>query len=136
MDWNLNFWAVLVAAAIHFGLGWAWFSVLFGKPWMALVQMSPADMEKGRGQMPVLFGGAAVVALIMAFVLAVLVHKMQIHSAWGAVKLGLAVGIGMLAAPMLSSYTFKQQPMKLYLLEIGYPVLSTVIMSVVLALWW
>lgn len=136
MDWNLNYWAVLVAAVIHFFLGWAWFSVLFGKPWMALANISKDNMEKGRSQMPILMGGAAVVALIMAFVLAVLVHKMQIQSAWGGIKLGVAAGIGLMAAPAFSSYSFKQHPMKLYLIELGYPVLSTVIMSVVLALWW
>jgi len=136
MDWNLNYWAILVAAVIHFALGAAWFSVLFSKPWMVLANIGQANMEKGRGKMPYLLAGSAVTALIMAFVLALLVHKMEIHFVWGAIKLGLAVGIGLHAAPALGSYTFKQQPIKLYLIEIGYPVVSMMIMAVVLAQWW
>ncbi|MCH7574095.1 MAG: DUF1761 domain-containing protein [Candidatus Marinimicrobia bacterium] len=32
---SINYLAVLVAAAIEFGLGALWFGPLFGKPWMA-----------------------------------------------------------------------------------------------------
>ncbi len=137
MAWTLNWWAVIVSALIYFLLGWLWFSpVVFAKPWMAMRNFSAESMEQGRKRMPALMGGAAAVALILAIAMGVLVHKLNITAPWGAIKLGATVGIGLFAAPTFTGYSFQGQPLKLWAIESGYPVLGMIIVAVVQALWW
>jgi len=137
MDWSVNWWAVLVAGLIYFVLGWVWFSpVLFAKPWMAELKISPAHMnEDARKRMPFLMAGALLTGLLLAWVLALLVHRLHLETIAGAIRLSLALGLLVLAAPMANSYAFSGRSLKLYLIDLGMPVVGIVVMTVLLVAW-
>ena len=40
----INYWAVLVCAVLAMALGFLWYGPLFGKKWMNIVGVGPADL--------------------------------------------------------------------------------------------
>jgi len=40
----INYWAVLVCAVLAMALGFLWYGPLFGKKWMSIVGVGPADL--------------------------------------------------------------------------------------------
>src|SRR5260221_7643227 len=77
MDIHINYVAVFVAALAHFFVGWAWYSVLFMKPWMkemGMPKMSKKEQEKKmKGMWKPMLGNFATL-LLTAWVLANIVQ--------------------------------------------------------------
>jgi hypothetical protein len=59
---ELNWIAVVAAAASSFLLGGVWYSALFAKPWMQAAGLSEAQAKSGNPA--IIFGGSFVLALI------------------------------------------------------------------------
>ncbi len=71
MEFDINYWAVLVAAIAQFVIGMAWYSpMLFGKTWMKEMGLTDKDMKasKEKGMMKEMVI-ALISALVMAYVL-------------------------------------------------------------------
>nr|MDQ3072469.1 DUF1761 domain-containing protein [Bacteroidota bacterium] len=70
---DLNYIAILVAAVSTFAVGGLWYSpMLFAKPWMAASGLTEEEAKKGNA--PMIFGGAFILALIAAFILAMFIY--------------------------------------------------------------
>src|SRR5260370_37940788 len=100
----VNYWAVLVAAAAVFVLGWLWYSpLLFYKPWMRLRGMDPVAAIAG-GEMP---GGKLLIqparGLVLAYVIAGFVALVRLSSWMCAGDIGLFLWIGL---PVISLIGF------------------------------
>jgi hypothetical protein len=50
------------------------------------------------------------------------------------VKIGLAFGV-FAAGPICMSYIYLQKPVKLWLIDSGYHVVSFIIMSIIISVW-
>jgi hypothetical protein len=127
-----NFWAILVVALIQWVLGALWYSLLFRKPWMALVGHKPDAKPK-----------AAAVAMISSFIGGlvlsyVLAHVIVWASAWtwhrGAV-VGAICWLGFIAAPLFAQHLYEKRPFKLFAINAGYWFVALVVSGVVLAVW-
>ena len=133
---DINLFAVLVAAIISMVLGGLWYGPLFGKAWMKLIGMSDADLkkakEKGMGKSYLLM---FIGSLVMAFELA---HIIQAFGAepW---QMGLAAGfwswLGFIATRSLSSVLWENKSWNLYWLNNGYDLLNLLLMGLILTLW-
>ena len=133
---DINLFAVLVAAIISMVLGGLWYGPLFGKAWMKLIGMSDDDLkkakEKGMGKSYLLM---FIGSLVMAFVLA---HIIQAFGAetW---QMGLAAGfwswLGFIATRSLSSVLWENKSWNLYWLNNGYDLLNLLLMGLILTLW-
>ena len=129
---EFNWLAILVVTVLGFVLGGLWYSpLLFGKRWLAAIGKNASDLGSPGPAMAITF----VMALATAIVLAFLVHGLSIDTVAEGVILGLMLGIGTTGAAMASDYAFCRWPMELFLIQAGYRVAYTVIISTILAVW-
>lgn len=127
---EVNYIAVAAAAVSAFLLGGLWYSpLLFAKPWMAYTGNECAEGEKPKGNMAVIFGGAFVLYLIAAFVLAMFLGPMPIKFTTLA---GLAVGLCWIATSFGVNDLFERRPLGLWLINAGYVVLQYTIMGAII----
>ncbi len=129
---DVNFLAILVAGVIHMILGFLWYGPLFSKPWMKLVGMNQAQSANPN---PVIYLIPLVTALIGFYVLALFINAAGMGTLAGGATTGLLAGLGFLATFAGSNYLFSNRPFQLYLIDIGYPVLSLVIAGALLGAW-
>ena len=127
---EVNYIAVAAAAVSAFLLGGLWYSpILFAKKWMAYTGNECAEGEKPKGNMAVIFGGAFVLNLIAAAVLAMFIGPMPLRFATLA---GLAVGLCWVATSFGVNDLFERRPLGLWLINAGYVVLQYTIMGAVI----
>jgi hypothetical protein len=112
---ELNYLAVGLAALSAFVLGGLWYSLLFAKPWAALTGQSEEKLKSGNPA--IVFGGAFLLNLIAAFVLATFIGPMDLR--FGALA-GLAVGLCWVATSLGVNYLFERRPLGLWLINGGY----------------
>jgi hypothetical protein len=128
---EINFLAVLVAAASSFVLGGVWYSpMLFGAAW----QREAGDtLKPGEGHPFKVFGVSFVFALIAAVVYAWIMPP--VAAPGQALAQGLAVGAGLVAASFGINYQFANRSAKLLMIDGGYHTLQFGIYGVVIGLW-
>ena len=129
---DLNFVAIVVAAAVTFLLGGLWYSpILFAKAWMREAGLSEAQTRQAN--MARTFGLSGLAALVMAFNLAAFLGPTS-TLAFG-VFAGFAAGFGWVAMSLGVIYLFEQRSLKLWLINSGYQVLSLTLMGAILGAW-
>ena len=126
----VNFIAVALAALSAFLLGGLWYSpILFAKKWMAYTGNECAEGEKPKGNMAVIFGGAFVLNLVAAYVLAMFLGPMPLRYAALA---GLSVGLCWVATSFGVNDLFERRPLGLWLINAGYAVLQYMLMGAII----
>ena len=132
---GINYWAVVVAAVAAFVVGAVWYSpLLFGKVYMNLRGMNSdavADMRPPAGELL----GEFVRYLVIAFVLAYFVVRLEVVDWKGAVQLGLWVGVGFQAMLLIGAVIHENMPWKLYAIHAGDALVKTLLMAVILGVW-
>ncbi len=125
---EVNLIAVVAAAVSAFLLGGLWYSpALFANQWMRLTGQSEETLKSG--SMAKIFGGALVLNLIAAWVLAMFLGQMSLLHATLA---GLSVGLCWVATSLGVNYLFERRPLGLWLINSGYFVLQFTIMGAII----
>ncbi len=129
----INWWAVLVAAAIRMAVGTAWYSpLLMLKPWQAITGVTPDSMRAGLGRaMAVDIAGS----LVMAFALANIVVGANITDWLNGALAGFWVWLGFQASLLLSLWGYENRPLKLIAINLGNNLIALVLMGALLAVW-
>jgi len=130
---DVNYWAVLVAAAFNMALGAFWYSPNgFGKQWSKLTGVSNDDMKaRGNTGMALSLAGA----LIMAFVLAHFVrYAGSVSFADGLVN-GFWLWTAFIAVTMAGMYVFEGRSWKLWQINAGYYLVVLLVTGGLLAAW-
>ncbi len=130
----VNFLAILVAAIAHMVLGFLWYGPLFSKPWMAARGMKAEDMQN-QSFNPVGYLVPFVGALVSAYVLSLFITATGQTMAGGGLLVGLLAGLGLLVPAYAATYLFSGKSMTLYLIDVGYSVVSLAIMGLILGAW-
>ena len=123
---HVNYLAVALAALSAFLLGGLWYSLLFAKQWAALTGQSEEKLKSGNPA--IVFGGAFLLNLVAAFVLAMFVGSTGVK--FGATA-GLAVGLCWVATSLGVGYLFERRPLGLWLINAGYVTLQYVAMGAI-----
>ena len=131
---HISYLHVLVAALGYFLLGSIWYSVLFGKKWIAYTGIDINDPEAKKGMATVMITSFLLMVLC-SFGLAILEYKLQIGSCIPAIKLGLLTGVCFSLTAISISLVYEKKPFGLHLINGGYNILGSVIAAVILA-WW
>lgn len=129
---DVNFLAVIVAAASSFILGGLWYSSkLFGNVWNREAGKGP---KTDGGHHPArVFGVSFVFSLIAALTFAVwLGHAPPLAQ---ALRAGLMVGGGFVAASFGINYQFAGRSTLLWLIDGGYHLMQFIIFGFILGLW-
>ena len=133
---SLNYLAIIVGVVINQVLGAAWYRT-WGKPWMTDVGITMEDVEamKGTSQQWVPYVVAIASALIFTFVLALLLQGIDADGVINGLLLGLLVAVGFIATSYATTYSFEGRSLRLFLINIGYPLVSYAVIGILLAVW-
>lgn len=139
MDLVVNYLAVLVAALASFVIGFLWHGPVFGKTWMVLMKITPAELEKGKKEMqqkmPYYMLLAFVQQLVTAYVLAVLCTMTGVIDSTGALMLAFFVWLGFIVTTMLNGVLWEKRTVPLYLFNIAYHAVIILVMTLIVGLW-
>jgi hypothetical protein len=130
---DINYVAVGVAALAAFFLGYLWYTVIFARPWQALIgAQSKGDDTDGAFQTPNLgrlLAGSFVLELIMAFNLAAFIGR---DASWlFGLAAGVATGLGFVSLAFGVNYMFEGRPFKLWLINAGYNTVVFAVMGLI-----
>lgn len=134
---DINYWAVLVSALAAFGIGAVWYSLLFGKQWMQLMNINLAAMNKPEMKKKATRGYVImfIALLVMAYVLAHFVDYADANSIGEGILAGFWIWLGFLATTMLGSFLWEDKPLALYLINVGHYLVVLLVMGAILAAW-
>ena len=142
MDIHINYLAVLVAGVAYFMIGFLWYSVIFGKIWTKLMGFDKLDKKKQAALKKKM--GSSMAFNFLATLLTAYCMAWSIQSGAGfyhisGVTLGLQTGfwiwLGFIATSQLNDVLWGGRPFKLYLLNVGYYLISYLAVGTVLAVW-
>ena len=126
---QINFVAVLAAAVSSFLIGGLWYSpLLFARAWMREAKLTDEEL---RAKVGVVFGGAFVLAFVIALNLAMLLGK-NASLGWGA-GAGALAGVGFATMSLATVYLFERRSLMLIVIDGGYLAVSYMVMGVVIA---
>jgi hypothetical protein len=125
---ELNWIAVVAAAASSFLLGGVWYSALFAKPWMQAAGLSEAQAKSGNPA--IIFGGSFVLALIASASFAVFLGN-DLDAATGA-PYGFTAGLCWVTASFGINYLFERKSLALFLINGGYHTLQFTLIGAIL----
>jgi hypothetical protein len=129
----VNWLAVIAAAISMFVIGGIWYGPLFGKPWQKAAGLS--DEQLRAGNMPMIFGIAFVLALLMAANLAFLVTATPPLPLSMIVMYAIAAGLGFSTFGLGMVAVFERRSLSYVLINGAYLTLSFAVMGLILGLW-
>lgn len=137
MDFSgINIWELIVASLSTFLVGFLWYgNFLFGKSWQKLAGLSDEDIAKGN--MALIYGLAFVLNFVSAFFISFFteIAMMLGSSALLAGLFAVVLCIGFVATSFGVNFLFSRKPLKLYLIDVGYMVVSFFVMGVIIGAW-
>jgi len=140
---HLNFLVVVGVAVAGFLLGWLWYSpLLFVKAWIKEMKFSEADLKMKPSKGMLMMASALVMTFVSTAVIAVLIteHQMLVKDhpslgALGGAKVGLFVGVGLLAVRHGVNHMFQMKSLKLFLIVAGHDVVLCTLQGALLGQW-
>lgn len=130
---DVNLLAVIVAAIIKMILGAIWYSPkVFGEVWAnSALGQGTAELKAT----PWHYGAEAVLSLLMALVIALFVNWLDLQTASQALTVAFFVWLGFIATTQLCGVIWGKVPVKVYLVNTGFVLLSLLIMFTIITLW-
>lgn len=126
---SFHWGSILVVAIANMLLGSLWYSpVLFGQLWMKL---SHHHSPPKKGMMKAYIGGF-ITAFVTAFVLSYFFSKFGIYTMAEASCFAFMVWLGFLATAGFGGVLWEKKPVKLYLIHVGFSLVSLQVMSWIL----
>jgi hypothetical protein len=129
----INWWAIIIVAAVKFFLGWLWYSpFLFQKQWTELAGVSEAQMRAGLVQAII---AEIVTDLVMAYILLHAVHYAGAATVLQGAVVGFFNWLGFIATVTLASVFYEKRSWGLWVINNGYLVIALIVMGAILAIW-
>lgn len=129
---NVNGWAILVAAIINMVLGGLWYSpLILGKKWLELSGVREEDLK---GDWKAYLGGF-IAALVMNYVLALFVYSMDAETILEGAFVGFLAWLGFIATTHLAKVLWEKGHLELFFLHIGIMLIILVVNGAILAVW-
>lgn len=131
---QLNWGAVLLAAAANFAINAVWYSKLaLGKPWMKAVGLKEKDLAN-KSKMNVVLLTAVITVLITTTALAVLLDVLKVSGFMDGAVLGTLVAAGFLVTNSGMHKLFEKRPSTHFLITAVGDVVALAVTGGVLAL--
>ncbi|MEZ4888813.1 MAG: DUF1761 domain-containing protein [Chitinophagales bacterium] len=128
----MQFVEPIIGGLAAFALGFAWYTVLFGKAWQAETGMTAEDAQKDMART---HGLALLMMIIMSYAVNFIINmhpladQTFIHGAFHGALAGL-----LYAAPSTAiNYLYQRKSLKLYLIDASYQVLFLALSGGVMA---
>jgi hypothetical protein len=131
---EMNWLPIAVSTIIYFFIGAIWYTVLFGKKWIAYQQINVNDPKAKEGSGVIMFMSFLLMA-VAVICIALLVERMQLTQAVSGIKLGLLTGIGFAITAISISYLYVKKPLGLHIIDGSYHLVGHIISAVILCIW-
>jgi hypothetical protein len=135
----INYWAVAVGAVLSMVIGAIWYGPVFGKKWMEILGVDPADMEarkKMQKSAGPLYGVQFILTLFQVLVLAHLVADTQIA---GGLERALWIWAAFVIPTLAGAVMWTNETAKLkwarFLIQGGYQLILFVVFGLLLQFW-
>jgi Protein of unknown function (DUF1761) len=132
---HVNYLAILVSGVVIFVLGGLWYSVLFKKPWVALMGIPEEKMKEGSGAMPFLFLMAFLCGLLSAYILAIIINHFAPFSLMRGAMVGTICWVGFAAPTSFATAIFSMTPKRVWFINSSYNLVSFVLAGIILSVW-
>lgn len=134
---EVNWFAIVASAVLYMVIGFIWYGPLFEKPWLKLIGKTKKDIEREmkEGSPAKIFGSSFLSALVMTYVTNVLVVLLNVTDVVSAIGFGVMLWLGYVAASYATLVVYEGKQFKLYLINVGYYLVSIVAAAVILTLW-
>lgn len=128
--------SVLGATVASIATGFVWYGPLFGKQWGELMGQSREAMttqrQKSMGKSYVLMAAGS---LVMSFILANFVQVAGAISLIDGISVAFWAWLGFAVPLLLTEILWESKPVQLYLINIGYQLVSLTLMGAIVAAW-
>ena len=132
---DLNYLAIVAAVAVNMIAGALWYSpLLFARPWMAANGFTEEQI-KAQGSATRGYVVSVIASIVIAFAIALFAQAAGAVTAVDGLLLGLAAGVGFVMTTSAANYVFEDRPLKLYLINSGYPVVSFTLIGLLVGAW-
>ena len=121
---DVNLYAVLVAGIVPMIVGMLWYGPLFGKRWLAMMEMTAEEVQEGFNPIKT-HGIGILLSFLTAYILAQLI----------AVHVGLMALVAFVIPAAHQSVTFEKRKAGLAWLNVAYNGVALIGQAVVIALW-
>ena len=116
---DVNWLAVVLAAACGFVIGGIWYGPVMGRKWMGAVGLT--EEQIGQGNMARIYGGAFLFSLLASWTLAhTFASYAQDLSVTVKVVTALGVAVGFIVPAIGTNYLFSQKSRTLFFIDAGY----------------
>ena len=132
---DVNWLAIVLAAAAGFVVGGIWYGPIMGKKWMGAVGLTEDQIKSGN--MGMIYGGAFAFSLLASWTLA---HTFASYASYGAelsvvakVMTAFGAALGLIVPAIGTNYLFSQKSKTLFFIDASYWLLFYIAMGLVLA---
>lgn len=127
---DVNWLAVVGAAACGFIVGGIWYGPIMGKKWMGAVGLTEDEIKQGN--MAAIYGGAFAFSLLASWTLAHTFSRYGIDLSFSVkVMTALGIAIGFIVPAIGTNYLFSHKSRALFFIDAGYWVLFYITMGAV-----
>ena len=132
--YELNWLAVVVAAAVGMAINAAWYSdYLFIKPWMKAVGIKKKDAAKPGFEVALVI--SFITLIITSAAVGVLVDVLAVDGALQGTLLGVLVGFGFLVTNSGMHKLYERRPFALFAITAVGDILTLAAIGAILAVW-
>jgi uncharacterized membrane protein len=134
---TLNFWPILVATIVAFGIGALWYSpVLFGHEWMTLTKLDDADLAESRARGMWKFYLTQLVATFVMFsVVGFIISDTAAFTALDGAFVGFLGWLGFTLTEAVGAMMWEKKPFKLAMIQIIGTLVNLVIGGAIIGAW-
>ena len=129
---SVNWLAVLIALLVHMVVGAAWFGA-FATPWARLAHPGKTKEEIQAGPKWV-YAIAAGGGLVTAVVLGATLKAVGATDLFDALAVAFLLWLGFVLVKYATTYVFEHRSWTLLAIDVGYPLVSMLLMAAVFAL--
>ena len=133
---HMSYLSVFIANIVAFMFGGLWYTVLFGKVWKAEMGIDVAKEQEmqASGSMVKSMIVGFMTGLLSAFVMAYLLHAMDMLNINDALILSFLIGLGIVGLTMISDGFYSGHSVKLMAIDVTHRVLQLMIVAAVYVL--
>lgn len=133
---HINYAAVAASSIIFFAIGSLWFSTLFSSLWVEELQQHNITIKKPTTKvlaikMWLTFSANILASIAMAY-LVLVTGSTTVQS---GLHLGIIVAFGFAVPTLASVFVWENRSLKLFLIDVGYPVVGIIATAVLLSVW-
>ena len=128
--------SIVLATIASIAIGFAWYGPLLGKVWAKEQGWSDADMNKQKEKgMGTSYGIMTIGSLLTAFILAQFIKLAGAVTAGDGATIGFWAWLGFAVPLLLSSVLWEGKSWRLYGINVGYQLVTMIVMGAIVAMW-